>query len=649
MRRQSANSNSLSNSQTTHSNATAQKLSPQSLLQQISTPKGASAHSFFNGEMDLNYIQSVLDQVKAKLQNSQSFIDQRASLAHNDLTTLEDELNNAYGEIKTQEKQMRGIFTITEFLFETYQELQNKIEEDFMVLEDQKREIDGLEYKQNALLFELEQKTLLLRSMQTQNTQFEKQAEEKQQENQQLKSRFDMLEKQQDRDHLRVALDLESISAENLKYQEELEQIHELNEKLEANIEELNKTIESLTVSLDQKNLELKSIAQEKEELQKTKKNLTGKIEQYQVINEALRKDKKSLESERKELSKQVEQQKMISASAAFMSQGHINDCFSDEEIIRNDDLKELDDDFFENKKDQFDSGNQFYRTERVQDYKPFDKGMGLELNNSFNSEEKVKQFNDVFYEQRSNNSSPEKFNYIEIDAQQACYETLSNIEIVRKIDQKQQEISMQLTKENLLQAFDNDENKLDFENTNSQHRESISSNKSNPTAFSNPASRDVIREFFALTCQSVKLNSPHLNLICNTKTDELYNKAQSLNIPFYQWNNWLESYLHKEVLQSIFKQRMKASFVKAGNFRNNLASNNQYSRISKIDNQIDQYFVKEDKQELNEQSPSKPLKQQNELELSDKKAQSNSQKKKSANPKRNQKLIDAIKQLGKF
>ena len=37
---------------------------------------------------------------------------------------------------------------------------------------------------------------------------------------------------------------------------------------------------------------------------------------------------------------------------------------------------------------------------------------------------------------------------------------------------------------------------------------------------------RDPMREFFALTFQSVKLNSPHLSLIAEIKEQDLYNKA---------------------------------------------------------------------------------------------------------------------------
>lgn len=43
---------------------------------------------------------------------------------------------------------------------------------------------------------------------------------------------------------------------------------------------------------------------------------------------------------------------------------------------------------------------------------------------------------------------------------------------------------------------------------------------------------RDPMREFFALTLKSVKLNSPHLSLVAEIKEQDLYDKAK--NVPFY-------------------------------------------------------------------------------------------------------------------
>ena len=47
---------------------------------------------------------------------------------------------------------------------------------------------------------------------------------------------------------------------------------------------------------------------------------------------------------------------------------------------------------------------------------------------------------------------------------------------------------------------------------------------------------RDPMQEFFVLTCQSVKLNSPHMNAVCTLDALQLYKKVTQLNIPFFKW-----------------------------------------------------------------------------------------------------------------
>lgn len=63
---------------------------------------------------------------------------------------------------------------------------------------------------------------------------------------------------------------------------------------------------------------------------------------------------------------------------------------------------------------------------------------------------------------------------------------------------------------------------------------------------------RDPIKEFFSLTCQSVKLSSPHLNLIAHLNTDALYKKAQTDGIPYFQYWTWIGATIQKEVLNQI-------------------------------------------------------------------------------------------------
>ena len=66
---------------------------------------------------------------------------------------------------------------------------------------------------------------------------------------------------------------------------------------------------------------------------------------------------------------------------------------------------------------------------------------------------------------------------------------------------------------------------------------------------------RDPMEEFFSLTCQSIKLNSPHMNTICTIDTMTLYKKAVKLNVPFFKWSTWIEDFLNKEFLRSVLRK----------------------------------------------------------------------------------------------
>lgn len=60
---------------------------------------------------------------------------------------------------------------------------------------------------------------------------------------------------------------------------------------------------------------------------------------------------------------------------------------------------------------------------------------------------------------------------------------------------------------------------------------------------------RDPIKEFFTLTCQSVKINSPHMNLISLINSEMLYMKALTEQVPYFKFAGWIESTVQKEVI----------------------------------------------------------------------------------------------------
>ena len=70
---------------------------------------------------------------------------------------------------------------------------------------------------------------------------------------------------------------------------------------------------------------------------------------------------------------------------------------------------------------------------------------------------------------------------------------------------------------------------------------------------------RDPIKEFFQLTCQSIKINSPHMNLIAQIKDEILYKQAVEAGVPFFKFSTWIESTVNKEVMkQLLYKSKNK-------------------------------------------------------------------------------------------
>lgn len=64
--------------------------------------------------------------------------------------------------------------------------------------------------------------------------------------------------------------------------------------------------------------------------------------------------------------------------------------------------------------------------------------------------------------------------------------------------------------------------------------------------------------EFFTLTCQAIKLNSPQMNTVCTIDTMELYNRALQMNVPFFKWQSWIEDFINKEFFRIVLMRSMK-------------------------------------------------------------------------------------------
>ena len=70
---------------------------------------------------------------------------------------------------------------------------------------------------------------------------------------------------------------------------------------------------------------------------------------------------------------------------------------------------------------------------------------------------------------------------------------------------------------------------------------------------------KDPTEQYFILTTQAVKLNSPHMDAICVIPHSALFDKAKSENIPFHKWHLWIETQLNFEYIQSLYKVKPKA------------------------------------------------------------------------------------------
>lgn len=64
---------------------------------------------------------------------------------------------------------------------------------------------------------------------------------------------------------------------------------------------------------------------------------------------------------------------------------------------------------------------------------------------------------------------------------------------------------------------------------------------------------RDPIEEYFTLTTQAVKMNSPHMDRIGILPASFLYQKAKEEQVPFHRWHVWIETQLNFEYIQQLY------------------------------------------------------------------------------------------------
>ncbi|OMJ83094.1 hypothetical protein SteCoe_16076 [Stentor coeruleus] len=71
--------------------------------------------------------------------------------------------------------------------------------------------------------------------------------------------------------------------------------------------------------------------------------------------------------------------------------------------------------------------------------------------------------------------------------------------------------------------------------------------------------------EYFLLTVQAVKMNSPYADKGLNLNTQELYYNAVEEGIPFHKWHVWIESQLNQNYVQGLYKKSSKSIWKRFG------------------------------------------------------------------------------------
>lgn len=103
-------------------------------------------------EIDMDYIKQILDETKQRTESGQSFMEQRAAVANTSESDIEEELTVAHEEITKMEKELKSLVTVADFLLESQEDLQSKLDNEQANIEDAKRDATTYRLKFEQLL-----------------------------------------------------------------------------------------------------------------------------------------------------------------------------------------------------------------------------------------------------------------------------------------------------------------------------------------------------------------------------------------------------------------------------------------------------------------------------------------------------------------
>eukprot|EP00347_Sterkiella_histriomuscorum_P022697 403337496 len=298
----------------------------------IATPKGqAGTFLMVDSEVDLTYFKRMLDDTKKRMDDV-SFIEKRAVMANSD-TSLEDELTMAYDEIKKNERELKQLLSVAEFLFENREDLNTRLDFELQTVDDLERQIFGYKQRSDAILEELDQKTKIMEHLNKEVQQYEAALLIQKEDNSKMKKKFDEHSQQLEIQNDKMAFQIEKIQ-ELEECQGDASKYYQLQiQELETKLFQYKEQSEKQNLQNDEKDLEISRLRRENEELSKSKKTTSEKIMEYQSINERLRKDKTTLDEQVAELNKKIQMIEMLQNSAQ-MVMGRGGDF--DEEVLNN-------------------------------------------------------------------------------------------------------------------------------------------------------------------------------------------------------------------------------------------------------------------------------------------------------------------------
>lgn len=87
---------------------------------------------------------------------------------------------------------------------------------------------------------------------------------------------------------------------------------------------------------------------------------------------------------------------------------------------------------------------------------------------------------------------------------------------------------------------------------------------------------KDALEEYFRMTVLANKISHQDLDKVCQIKSKILYQTAKNKNVPFHEWQGWVEQQLNQSYLDSIYAhQNNTKSLLRTSSLNANTDLNN--------------------------------------------------------------------------